>query len=81
MDLIDRALELSRSRRNLPAPDQRKAIREAASLSQADIAEALGVTRAAVARWEAGTRRPTGRKLVAYQGLLDRLSQEVGDHG
>lgn len=79
MSRIKAVLDLSRARRSLPSPAQRKLIRTAAALSQSDIARAVGVTRAAVARWEAGSRSPAGEFLLAYQELLDRLGQEVGN--
>lgn len=72
-DLLAKARALHR----LPAPAMARAIREAAGVSQADVASALTppVTRAAVSRWESGARRPTGPHLQQYVDLLDELAQ------
>jgi transcriptional regulator with XRE-family HTH domain len=40
------------------------------------MAQALGVTRAAVSRWENGVRTPRGRHLQAYEQVLERLRRE-----
>lgn len=72
---LDRALELARLRRRLPAPAARRHIRESAGVSQIDVARALGVTRECVCLWEMGHRTPR-EKLGAYVGLLDRLARE-----
>jgi len=61
------------ARRRLPVPAMRRAIRLDAGLTQADVAETMGVHRESVARWEAGARTPRGRTLVAYVDLLDEL--------
>lgn len=52
-------------------------LRLAAGLAQADIAGAIGVTPAAVTRWEAGDRRPHGAPAVAYAQLLRHLATEI----
>jgi DNA-binding transcriptional regulator YiaG len=67
---------MAQRRRNLN-PDRRRLLREQADLHQADIARALGVSAAAVSRWESGTRRPQGRAGEAYLEILDRLAREV----
>jgi len=67
----------TRAHRDLPGPALRRAIRQDAGLSQADVAEAIGgVTRAAVSRWETGDRRPRGGLLVAYSELLQGLRRD-----
>lgn len=51
-------------------PDELKVIRKQLGLTQTELAEALGVRRGAVARWETGTRRitePVARLLVRLQ--------------
>lgn len=58
-------------------PGWATAVRQASGVTQARIAEELGVTRMAVSRWESGQRRPRGRLLVAYVELLSRLQREV----
>jgi len=62
-----------RAKRALPPPAMRRAIRLGAGLSQADVAEIMGVARESVARWEAGARTPRGRVLIEYVDLLDQL--------
>jgi DNA-binding XRE family transcriptional regulator len=69
--------EIARTRRDLPSPAMRRAIREDAGVSQAMIGRDLGVSRQAVCRWEAGTRNPRGELAGAYARLLREL-QEVG---
>jgi DNA-binding XRE family transcriptional regulator len=62
--------------RNLPSPDVRKALREAADLTQQELADAVGVTRRAIGLYEAG-RTPQGSRLDRYvEALL--LLQEPG---
>ena len=63
--------------RRLPSPALAKVIRESAGISQARLAEALGVHRVTVARWEAGTRVPRGELRRAYMDLLLELQREV----
>ncbi|MGX1120668.1 DNA-binding transcriptional regulator YiaG [Streptomyces ambofaciens] len=59
----------------LPAPDERRRLREEAGLSQQDIADAVGSTRAAVGHWETGFRSPRGRLLTAYVDVLRVLRE------
>lgn len=66
-------IEEVRTRRRLPPPPMRRAIRQAAGVSQRQVAEELGVDRVTVARWELGTRNPQSRFLGAYLALLDGL--------
>jgi transcriptional regulator with XRE-family HTH domain len=73
---LEQALELARARRRLPPPEARRLLRERAGLSQDDVARALGVTRAAVALWEQGSRTPRPVHLVPYLALLERLAAE-----
>jgi len=73
---LDDALDRSRLRRRLPAPDLRRHLRERAGISQADVARALGVARPTISRWEAGARSPRGSDLLRYVDLLDRLMAE-----
>lgn len=69
-------MERLRAKHALPSPSLRRAIRENAGASQADLAEVLGVQQRTVGRWEAGRNTPQGRHLVAYVELLAKL-QEV----
>jgi DNA-binding transcriptional regulator YiaG len=67
------------ARRALPPPAQRRAIRQAAGASQADLAGALGVTQETVSRWERGERSPSGVLVSEYVELLRLLSREALD--
>ena len=49
-------------------------VREAAGLSQGEVARAIGVTPATLSRWEARQRRPTGGAAVRYARLLRMLA-------
>lgn len=54
----------------LPSPKERRRLREAKSLSEAQVAAAVGVTRATVRAWETGRTSPRGRKREAYARLI-----------
>ena len=62
----------------LPRPRDRRRIREAAGVSQSDVAAALGVSTMTVNRWERGLIRPRGQKAVEYTKLLEALDDAVG---
>ncbi|MBI0382031.1 helix-turn-helix transcriptional regulator, partial [Streptomyces albiflaviniger] len=51
---------------DLPAPAERKRLREAAGLSQAEVARALDIRREAVGNWESGRTEPRQPKRAAY---------------
>ncbi|WP_406862637.1 sigma factor-like helix-turn-helix DNA-binding protein [Streptomyces sp. HUAS MG47] len=55
---------------SLPSPKERRRLREAKALTEDQVAEALGVTRATVRSWETGRSSPRGRKREAYAKLL-----------
>ena len=74
---FDDVLALSRAQRDLPSPRDRRLRREAARVSQQAVADAVGASRESVAKWERGTRRPRGRRLVRYVSLLDVLAAET----
>ncbi|GGO60083.1 helix-turn-helix transcriptional regulator [Streptomyces lasiicapitis] len=59
---------------SLPAPAERARLRRAGSLTQAEVAEALGVHRVQVARWETGRAEPRAPHKQAYARLLKGLS-------
>jgi DNA-binding transcriptional regulator YiaG len=63
--------------RRLPSPALARAIRNEAGVSQARLAEELGVHRVTVARWEIGSRRPRGRLRLAYVDVLEELQRNV----
>ncbi|MDV9193758.1 helix-turn-helix transcriptional regulator, partial [Streptomyces sp. SR27] len=54
----------------LPTPKERRRLREALALSEEQVAEAMGVTKATVRAWETGRSTPRGRKREAYARLL-----------
>ncbi|MFE2337832.1 telomere-associated protein Tap [Streptomyces coelicoflavus] len=59
----------------LPALDERVRLREAAGLTQAAVAQALGVRVASIEAWEAGRAEPKAERLDAYRRLLEGLSR------
>ncbi|AZM54985.1 Cro/Cl family transcriptional regulator [Streptomyces sp. WAC 01529] len=61
---------------SLPSPKERRRLREAKSLSHADVAAKLGVTRETVRSWEKGRTHPRGRSHEAYAKLLNALAEE-----
>lgn len=65
--------KLARVRR-LCASGSARAIREAAGLSLAEVAEPVGVSRQAVLRWELGQRRPRGEPAFRYLDVLEELA-------
>uniref|UniRef100_UPI000BF1CF85 helix-turn-helix domain-containing protein n=1 Tax=Streptomyces sp. st170 TaxID=1828058 RepID=UPI000BF1CF85 len=54
----------------LPSPKERRRLREAKSLSEEEVAAAVGVTRATVRSWETGRTSPRGRKRALYAKLI-----------
>ncbi|MFF1379842.1 helix-turn-helix domain-containing protein [Streptomyces sp. NPDC058308] len=60
----------------LPSPKERRRLREAKSLSQADLAARIGVTRETVRSWETGRTTPRGRKREAYGKFLSAAAEE-----
>jgi DNA-binding transcriptional regulator YiaG len=69
--------EEARAARRLPAAEMRRWIRAAAGISQARIARELGVTKAAVSKWEAGAYEPRGDRRLAYIALLEDLQRDL----
>jgi transcriptional regulator with XRE-family HTH domain len=74
-------LELLIEVRQAIASGRAARIRELAGLSQQEIAGLVGVTPAAVSRWEAGDRRPTGERALSYGRVLRRIAEEVVARG
>jgi transcriptional regulator with XRE-family HTH domain len=70
---VDELLERVRSRRDLPVASERRRIREDAGVSLRDVADALGVSHTAVAKWEAGAMPREQRN--AYGRLLEELKR------
>lgn len=59
----------------LPAPAERVRLREAAGLTQAAVAQAIGARVPSIQAWEAGRAEPKGERLEAYRRLLEGLAQ------
>lgn len=70
---IDEVLTAKR----LPAPAMRRAIREAAGVTQARLAKEIGVTDRSIANWETGSSRPSPRHLGTYAELLCALQEAM----
>jgi DNA-binding transcriptional regulator YiaG len=71
--------ELVRTRRSkqqsaqLPSPDERKALRVGAGITQREIAKAFGVHSETFGRWERGDGRPGRKAADAYAQALEIL--------
>lgn len=61
----------------LPPPKERRRLREAASLTRAQLASRVGVTCETVRGWETGRSTPRGRKGEKYAKLLNSLGDEA----
>jgi DNA-binding transcriptional regulator YiaG len=70
----DALLERVRASSKLPAPRQRRVIRERAGVSQRDVAQALGVGVMVLNRWERGLSEPKAHA-AAYAELLAKLDE------
>ncbi|MFI6015479.1 helix-turn-helix domain-containing protein [Streptomyces sp. NPDC051243] len=66
-----------RSAAPLPPPSERRRLREACSLTQAQVAARVGVSRATVHAWEHGRTSPRGHRRESYAQLLDSLAKET----
>ncbi|MEU7305706.1 helix-turn-helix domain-containing protein [Streptomyces sp. NPDC007206] len=60
---------------DLPAPAERRRLREAAGLSQAQVAAALATRRETVASWESGRNEPRPPQRAAYARFLEKLAE------
>ncbi|MEU1043467.1 helix-turn-helix domain-containing protein [Streptomyces sp. NPDC005907] len=60
----------------LPSPKRRRRLREAAGLTQAQVADRVGVSRETVRSWESGRTTPHGREREAYAELLAEQEDE-----
>jgi DNA-binding transcriptional regulator YiaG len=74
---IEQLMQDAKRSRSLPAPPVRRYLREQVGLSQEAVAEALGIGRTAVTRWETGSREPRGAVRLEYVELLERMAREV----
>lgn len=59
----------------LPPPAERVRLRTAQGLSQAQVADALDVTRGAVSGWEKGRYEPRGEVRAQYAELLRLIAE------
>ncbi|MEU5899688.1 helix-turn-helix domain-containing protein [Streptomyces venezuelae] len=69
-DAIDALLAVSGPEAQLPPAEERRALREALNLSQAQVARAIGVSPTTVGGWESG-REPTGAVREKYAYFLE----------
>ncbi|WP_225987270.1 helix-turn-helix domain-containing protein [Streptomyces spectabilis] len=60
---------------SLPPPKERRRLREAKPLTQAQLAALVGVTRETVRSWESGRTEPRGSRRAAYAKLLESLAR------
>jgi transcriptional regulator with XRE-family HTH domain len=63
--------------RQLAASGTGRQIRIRAGLSLAEVAEPVGVGRAAISRWERGLQLPTGEPALRWGALLTELDEAV----
>lgn len=75
-DQLEAALARVRQRRNLPPPIERRLLRMRAGLTQSALAASIGVTTAAISRYESGDRTPRPEILAPYADALKRLALE-----
>ncbi|MFJ2215743.1 sigma factor-like helix-turn-helix DNA-binding protein [Streptomyces sp. NPDC101062] len=61
----------------LPAPKERRRLREAKAMTEKQAATAVGVTRATIRSWETGRTTPRGRKGEVYAKLLAGIAAEL----
>ena len=66
LTLTERITELNK----LIASGEARKLRLAAGMSLENVGSDVGVTAAAVFRWESGERRPRGRNVIAYHQCL-----------
>lgn len=72
---MEALLEEARLNASMPSPAERQRLREAASLSRAQVAAAVGVGRTTVANWETGHSDPTPPGRLLYLKLLKGLAE------
>lgn len=77
MVALESVVGLSRVR-ELVTSGKARQIRIEARLSIAEVAASLGVTPAAVSRWESRHRSPRGVAALRYLDLLERLGDQSG---
>ena len=74
MSALEDIFYRGQARRRLRAdPDGARLVRLRAGLTQAEVAELVGVNRATIGRWESGHCLPRGQALERYTDILKRL--------
>ncbi|WP_055557101.1 DNA-binding transcriptional regulator [Streptomyces sp. NBRC 110028] len=74
-DSVEALLEEARLTARMPEPAERLRLRQAAGLSRAQVAAAVGVGRQTVANWEDGTTDPQPPGRFKYLRLLEGLAR------
>ncbi|WP_173318357.1 helix-turn-helix domain-containing protein, partial [Streptomyces fulvorobeus] len=72
---VESLLEEARLNAAIPPPEERLRLREAAGLSRAQVAAAVGVQRGTVANWETGASTPVPPARLSYLRLLKGLAE------
>ncbi|MET9707756.1 helix-turn-helix transcriptional regulator [Streptomyces griseus] len=72
---VESLLEEARLAKTMPPPEERLRLREAAGLTRAQVAEAVGVARGTVLAWESGKSDPTPPGRLPYLRLLEGLAE------
>ncbi|MFJ3973351.1 helix-turn-helix transcriptional regulator [Streptomyces parvus] len=72
---VESLLEEARLAKAMPPPGERLRLREAAGLTRAQVATAVGVARGTVLAWESGKSDPTPPGRLPYLRLLEGLAE------
>ncbi|XMN11207.1 helix-turn-helix domain-containing protein [Streptomyces griseobrunneus] len=72
---VEALLEEARLAKVFTSPEERQRLREAAGLSRAQVAAAVGVGRNTVGNWETGVSDPTPPARLEYLRLLEGLAE------
>ncbi|WP_329212531.1 helix-turn-helix domain-containing protein [Streptomyces sp. NBC_01708] len=75
LSAVEALLEEARLTASMPSPAERRRLREAASLSRAQVATAVGVGRSTIANWEEGASDPQPPARLEYLRLLKGLAE------
>ncbi|MEU7347971.1 helix-turn-helix transcriptional regulator [Streptomyces bacillaris] len=72
---VESLLEEARLAKAMPPPEERLRLREAAGLTRAQVATAVGVARGTLLAWESGKSDPTPPGRLPYLRLLEGLAE------
>ncbi|MFD7859140.1 helix-turn-helix domain-containing protein [Streptomyces microflavus] len=72
---VESLLEEARLNATMPPPQERLRLREAANLTRAQVAAAVGVARGTIENWERGTSNPIPPARLPYLRLLKGLAE------